>query len=622
MVRLVTEAPDPRGVQIDKLIGSFQRSEGSVLGSLAEGAATGIQTFERGLQSEQQNQQEEINDELFNLLLGTDSVTQFSNEISALDARAKQTGATTPLTQGRIRQAIRKLQSEGVPEEVIAYSFRQVTGRSPFDIIQALSPQQTDQRDLMIDFLKGQNQVMTSGGVPITELDDVELEAFTAEVQYELNQLEDSKRLYTIATNNENMGQIDARLRFQRDVLPKQMTIARRQINTWIQNNISDEMLEKITDPITGEVRSYLIPSNVSPEQLTQWMRDINALEAAYLDKAKNETLFALNSEQFDRAMATPRYFYNELRRMLNGEANLESVNAIETVAQAEANSEMFRNNPQLRPALTFLNHVSPIIANLGLEGFGIKEEITNEILIPAMNGTRVRFADLLRNKGALSIEAQDTLVSTLTAQFMDVRNDMETRGQALKLLLPSLARSGIDDPNFYRSLLPLLADENSAKLVIEAMEDPSIKSETRRNIQRGLLDYKDQFEVSLEDELMKSLNDDIFYGIIDVKDVSPGSVAAVSKFYTLGDFVTLDLNTGTIQINRDALKQAKDQGVQIGDKELAIIVNQFQNVNAQFADDLNDMMKINKNFNAAKEVLSTGDEDILESLKEQPNTP
>lgn len=601
MVQIRTQPPEVAPQDVNTLLGSFQREGQGLVGALAEGVTAGVRTYEAGKRTEQELRPgTEIDPELFDALIGV-NVSEYEQLQRGLGKEAKRQQQTGKSRASNMIAYIRQARANNLPPEVIEHTVRSATGTSVFGIEQLIDnggkdPAQ-EQRDMLMQVLKENDELFTTEGTFVGDLNDAELVQWASKVEQDNNSLQYAERNHSLLLAQEGVTFEQLKENYRTEVIPKEIGRIDRKIQSYLNTNKDLFPTEQLT--VNGLRQTRLRVDQMNPEAIEAMRSDLRFMREEARKGMLAKLAFRGSAAEREEIMDMYNFYFDEAERVLTGEGVIENLTNINNLAEGIAKDGFYRNNPGAREAVTVSGELGKIVNQLGLEGLEVTQQLAEVLFLPLTKGVVVNAYDHFKGAG-IDNEAELKQMFRVLADYVNnPNNDMTIKGTALRNLLPKILSSGVEQADIYDSMLGMMADPQGFQVVLDSMDNIQ-KTQVREYVRNGFVNYREEFQQEFENALAKRLSSTIVTKPNDPLSNDP-SIAETFKALSpnlvpLSEFVDENLfNDTAVELNLhnlDDLTEAQKRQV----------INAYTSVRAEFIDRLDMLSAIQKNYFDAQE--------------------
>jgi len=501
VVQLVTQPPEVQRPDMNILLGSFQRNEGSIIGSIAEGVEVAARTYENS----QLNKESGIDEQFALDLIASAENQALKRELGRTKARDDQTG-NVPGSSIRASVALRKALARGLPLEVAAKTANEITGTSLYSLILSEADQlKEDPRDNYIKFLESQNERVDENGTFIYDLDNEQLKAFANRKSREQDFLRDKKNEVDVLAANNTIDLDVAVTKLRTEYIPGQV----KNLHAKVMSRLQEAGLVTQSFDDRGVPRERALDmSELSPEDIESGKRFIRNIRDTIEGQVRNTLALrpGHTEAQVQQAMELVNVYTREAELILNGESDLATLETINKLADAKALNSYYSRNPFTRPAIQAATELSKVISLLGPEaGFDLSRNIASFIMGPAVEGVIVDFSSMLDSEG-LNEKEKKELYRALSGAALNSKLPPEVRAKSYSGLSASLAKGAAQNPDLFDGMLDLLADPKGAQAYLGELSQRE-QDQYRTDIVIGLGNYLESLQKAVVTDFNRELS-------------------------------------------------------------------------------------------------------------------
>jgi len=577
MVQLVTQETDTASAGVNPNLGARQQQLPRVFTAIGETLGRAFEKKDDETQIDQ----------------------KFFRRLSAIDARGKQQGRSVEFQ----RRALVQEHIASTPDIRITTATLKAFGIDTSDVLLGgLSDEEDDaasaERDGLRSFLESKDEYFDGTGESIYKMEDAQLRNFARQIETRTNEMDDLQRRYDRATQSQTIQTVGLE-----NNMRGEFSVHLDDANSKIENLIyRNRDLMDIRSTAAGVQARYLRPDEIPEETLSTVEEALRTAESNINNQVLSKYIGLVDNTKIDYLKNYITGYFDQARSVLRGDASVESLKAIHTYREVSARDNMHRENPGMMKHLVFMEDLGRSIENLNIESFDIKDDIGRFLLNPMVKGATVSTIASLDEAGVPE-EFRAEIFGKMRDFFIDRTNPDPQRLQTLKVVLPGLARAGMEDPNVFDALLELYADKETAEIVTNII-DTQVRGSTRRFLNEGLQNYIPQFKQRFQNELVPRLSEPLFSERPDqISDLSEAVRERIRRtgFFTpstrtLTDFVDDNLLEDPQKaLNTEALSE-------LNEANRARVIDQYEKLLRENEDDILLIRDILTNFKLLRE--------------------
>lgn len=508
MVELVTQVSEIPASSVDTRLGSFQQRTGTGLGASVDGFNAGLKTV---LSNPALTDGPQIDDTLFNKLADIDpaALKGLQDTFRKTDALNSQGGTNRGLANTRRLSAVRKYLGEGGSPDVLVETLTKFNSSiGAFERLAAELPPvgakqgPTELESLFSEADELNIRVFDEGGrrnienirVDVVAARSTQISIDSAEA--ELKAAETAETLDTLSV--------------KRIVREKWMPARVEQLHSEVETVLLTPgtnlplILER-GHPDEGKID----PNPKDPAQLVALENArlaIDDIELNFNHDTRKKLLFKATPQEVADSMIAGTTYLNQMRSVLDGSERIDTLKGVRDYGKTVAIDNFYRNNSSAVDIIPAITEIGAAISLLGIEGLEVGQNIAQFMAAPMVKGVIINAVGVMQLNGVDTVEEQKELFTFLSDYIQNPINNIQTRGVALRNLLPNVLKAGVDNANLYESMLNMIADsDEGAKLVVDSMDN--LKAIQSANfIRAGFFNYRTAVQNTFTKDLKTAL--------------------------------------------------------------------------------------------------------------------